>query len=269
MTAFICKTCGVQYADSVSPPARCLICDDERQYPGPNGLEWTTLKSLEQAGYVNAFTALEPGTVSIRTTPQLAIGQRAILVQTPAGNVLWDCITLLDQETVERVRELGGISAIGVSHPHFYATSSEWARTFDARLYLPEADGAFVTDPDSRIEYWSGAVELLPGVTLIQCGGHFEGSAALHWRDGADGRGVLLTGDTVAVAADSHWVSFMRSYPNYIPLPAPEIDRIVSALEPYAFWRIYGGFNGEVAEDAKGAVHRSAERYRRWLHGMG
>lgn len=268
MTAFICKTCGVQYADSPAPPARCVICDDERQYPGPNGLEWTTHEALRASGYENTFSELEPGLISIRTRPQFAIGQRAILVQTPTGNVLWDCITHLDQPTVERVQALGGIAAIGISHPHFYASSTDWARTFEAALYLPQADRAFVTDPGPQIRYWEGAVELLPGVTLIQCGGHFEGSAALHWREGAAGGAVLLTGDTIAVAADPRWVTFMRSYPNYIPLPAAEIDRIVATLEPFAFTRLYGGFSGDVADDAKTVVHRSAERYKRWLRGQ-
>ena len=54
----------------------------------------------------------------------------------------------------------------------------------------------------------------------------------------------------------------MYSYPNYIPLPA--IDRIVKAVEPFSFDRIYGAFWGMVIwQDGKAVVQRSAERYLR------
>ena len=107
-------------------------------------------------------------------------------------------------------------------------------------------------------------MEPLPGsgLTLIRCGGHFPGSCVLHWAAGAGGAGALLTGDTIQVVADRRWVSFMESYPNLIPLGADAIRRIVAAVEPYPFDRLYGGWSGSiVASDAKEAVRRSAARY--------
>jgi glyoxylase-like metal-dependent hydrolase (beta-lactamase superfamily II) len=107
-------------------------------------------------------------------------------------------------------------------------------------------------------------------VTVVQVGGHFEGSTVLHWSDGADGRGALFTGDSIAVTQDRRWVTFMRSYPNYIPLPAETVQGIVAAVEPYEFDRIYGCWPGsEVRTGAKDAVRRSAERYVRWVRGAG
>ena len=265
MDAFICRTCGVQYAPSDAPPARCKICDDERQYVGPQGQQWTTLAELREAGHRNEFRDAEPGLTSISTQPRIAIGQRALLVRTPAGNLLWDCITYIDDETVARVRELGGVAAIGVSHPHFYGSVIEWAQAFGATPYLPEADAEWTARDDPGIRRWSGAVEVLPGVTLVQTGGHFEGSAVAHWRDGADGRGALLTGDSISVVADRRWLTFMRSYPNEIPLPPAAVRHIVDTVETYAFDRIYGGWWPSVLrEDAKDAVRRSAERYIAW-----
>jgi glyoxylase-like metal-dependent hydrolase (beta-lactamase superfamily II) len=64
--------------------------------------------------------------IAIRTEPQLAIGQSAYLVRTPEGNVLWDCITYLDDETIEAIKGLGGLKAIAISHPHFYSTNIEY-----------------------------------------------------------------------------------------------------------------------------------------------
>jgi hypothetical protein len=99
-------------------------------------------------------------------------------------------------------------------------------------------------------------------MTLIRGGGHFEGGTVLHWPAGADGRGALFTGDILQVVSDRRYVSFMYSYPNLIPLPAREVRRIVAAVEPYAFDRIYGAWwNKVVVADAKTAVARSAERY--------
>ncbi len=266
---FICLTCGAQHAASEAEPERCIICDDERQYVGWAGQQWTTLESMRAAGHSNRVQEVrdEPGLWSIDTRPRFAIGQRALLVQTPNGNFLWDCITYFDETTAERIQELGGIAGISVSHPHFYGTMIEWSHAFGgAPVYIPRADAEWVVRPDPVVEYYEGSCEALPGVTVVQVGGHFEGSGVLHWAQGAQGRGALLTGDSIAVAADRRWVTFMRSYPNYIPLPRSALDGIVQALEPYEFDRIHGGW-WELTVDggAKEAVRRSAERYARWI----
>jgi hypothetical protein len=184
-------------------------------------------------------------------------------VQTPAGNVLWDCISLLDAPTIAAVRALGGIAAIAISHPHFYSSMVEWSHAFDAPVYLHADDRQWVMRPDPAIVFWEGETHpLMDGITIIRCGGHFAGSAALHWAAGAEGRGALLTGDTLQVVSDRRFVTFMYSYPNSIPLPARAIRRIVDAVEPFPFDTLYGGWwDRIVMPDAKGAVARSAERY--------
>ncbi|HZE21646.1 MAG TPA: hypothetical protein VE082_06305 [Desulfobaccales bacterium] len=269
MATYICKTCGVQYADSERPPARCIICEDERQYIGWQGQQWTTLEEMRQEGYHNEFRDLEPGITGIATTPSFAIGQRALLVERPQGNFLWDCISFIDDETVERIQSLGGLRGLSVSHPHFYSAIVEWSKAFGGiPVYLPEDDRQWVTRPDSAIRYWRGVRELGPGATLIQCGGHFPGSTVFHWAAGAGGKGVLLVGDTMAVAQDRRHVSFMYSYPNLIPLPAAAIRGILAALEPYAFDRIYSAFRGkEIMAGGRQAVERSAARYLRQIQG--
>lgn len=107
---------------------------------------------------------------------------------------------------------------------------------------------------------------MLPGgLTLINCGGHFDGAALLHWPAGAEGRGALLTGDPIAVTLNRQ-VSFMYAYPNLIPLSATSVARIVKSVEPFVFDRIYGAsFNAQVDRDAKAVVERSAKRYLRAL----
>lgn len=269
MPFYICRTCGAQHAESASPPAHCVICEDERQYIGRGGQQWTTLEELRAGDYENRLIEGDPGVVSIFTAPQIAIGQRAILVRTSGGNFLWDSTTFIDEATVAAVRELGGIQGISVSHPHFYSSVIEWSHAFGgAPVYAPVADREQFVRPDPVVRWYEGNVDLWPGLTLIQTGGHFEGSSVLHWTDGADGRGALFTGDSISVAQDRRWVTFMRSYPNFIPLPAAIIRQIVAAVEPFEFDRIYGcWFGNDVREDAKDAVRRSAERYIKWTGG--
>ncbi|MCB8983374.1 MAG: MBL fold metallo-hydrolase [Ardenticatenaceae bacterium] len=262
MTRFICKTCGTQFADAECEPAHCPICEDERQYIGWNGQQWTTLAAL-QATHQSLIKEEEPNLTGIGSQPGFSIGQRALLVQTPEGNLLWDCISLIDEAAVTAVTNLGGIRGIAISHPHYYSSMVEWSRAFDAPIYLHAADRQWVMRPDPAIEFWEGETKpLWAGLTLIRGGGHFAGGTILHWPAGADGKGVLLTGDILNVVSDRRYVSFMYSYPNLIPLPAREVRRIVAAVEPFAFDRIYGAWwDRVVREGAKTAVARSAERY--------
>jgi hypothetical protein len=260
--AWICVTCGAQHSPAPEPPAACAICTDERQYVGHGGQRWTTLEELRAAHRADVREE-EPGLTGIGSTPSFAIGQRALLVQTEEGNVLWDCLAPFDEEAYEAVRSRGGIAAIGISHPHYYTTMVEWSRAFDAPIRLPAADRRWVMRPDPAIEFWDGDRLDLPGnLTLLRLGGHFAGGAVLHWPAGAEGRGALLTGDILQVVADRRWLTFMRSYPNMIPLPPAKVEAMAATVEPLAFDRIYGAwFDRLIESDAHAAVQRSAERY--------
>lgn len=266
MPHFLCATCGSQFAERDTPPAACPICDDARQYLPSSGQRWLTLDALRRT-HRNAWQRLEPDLYGIGTEPKFAIGQRALLVRTPGGNVLWDCIALLDDATIDVVRALGGLQAVAISHPHYYTTMVEWAHAFDAPVLLHADDSEWVMRPDPAVRFWHGETRGLAdvgidGLTLIRCGGHFEGGTVLHWPAGADGRGALLSGDIIQVVPDRRYVSFMRSYPNLIPLDAARVERIVAAVQPFAFDRIYGAWwDMHIECGAKTAVSRSAERY--------
>ena len=263
MTNYICATCGVQYGETDAPSEHCLICEDERQYIGAKGQRWTTIPEMQEE-YHNRIEDVDPNLTGIGTVPGFAIGQRALLVQTPNGNVLWDCVSLLDDATVEAIHARGGISAIAVSHPHTIGSIVEWSHAFgNVPIYWHADNREWVMREDATYTFWAGETyPLSEGLTLIHCGGHFPGSTVLHWSDGADGRGALLVGDTMTVAQDRRYVSFMYSYPNLIPLNARSVERIVQAVEPFEFDRIYGGWwDYLVASDAKSALKRSAERY--------
>jgi hypothetical protein len=264
-TNFICVTCGMQFTATPKPPDRCPICEDERQYVGHSGQQWTTLDAYRKT-HRNVFAEQEPNLHTILPEPKAGIGQRAFLVGTKDGNVLWDCVPPLDEATIKQVKALGGIKAIAISHPHYYTTMVEWSQAFgDAPIHLHKLDAKWVMRPDDRIKFWEGATKpLFGGLTLVHTGGHFDGFQVLHWPNGANRKGVLLAGDQPAVCQDRRWVTFMYSYPNMIPLSPVAIRKIAASLKPFAFDRLYSAFADQVVKaDAKAAVERSADRYLR------
>lgn len=267
MPAWICVTCGVQYPDTDAPPQACPICLDERQYVGWGGQQWTTPADIARDHHT-VLREEEPDLVGVGVEPAFAIGQRALLVRTPAGNVLWDCVSLLDDEARDQISAMGGIAAICMSHPHFYGAHVDIAEEFGARVLIPRADRAWIQRPSERIEFFDEDAEPVPGVAVARIGGHFDGAAVLHWPAGSDGRGALLTGDTITVVQDRAWVSFMWSYPNLIPLDEATIQTIAARVERLRFDRIYGGWWGRVVvHDGPRAVRRSADRYVARMHG--
>jgi hypothetical protein len=269
MKNFICVQCGTQFAETAEPPSHCPICEDERQFVRHAGQEWTTLERL-QADHHNRMEDEAPQLLGIGIEPEFAIGQRALLLQSPGGNLLWDCITLLDDQTGAEIDARGGIRGIAISHPHYYSAMVEWAERFDAQIFLHAADRDWVMRKSARIEFWEGTrLSLWDGLMLINSGGHFEGGTVLYWPAASRGRGsngALLTGDIIQVVQDRRYVSFMRSYPNLIPLGPAAINRILERIESFPFEEIYGAWwNANVLSGAKAAVARSAERYLRWI----
>jgi glyoxylase-like metal-dependent hydrolase (beta-lactamase superfamily II) len=260
MTKYICAACATQFSPGKNPPDRCPICEDYRQPVRREGQAWTTLEEL-RSDHQNELRELEPGLVGIGMSPRFAIGQRALLIQTPGGNVLWDCIPLLDASTASRIHELGGVQHIAISHPHYYSSMVEWAHEFGATIHLASADREWVMRPDPSISFWTGSIEPVPGVRVVQTGGHFEGAAVLHWR------GALMTGDIIYVlpGRDAR-VSFMRSYPMLLPLSDALLGGLLAAVDDLEYDRIYGAWWESVIDsNAKQVVGESAELYRKWL----
>lgn len=264
MPAFICVACGTQFEPSDQPPAGCPICEDYRQPVRREGQAWATVEEL-RSEHTNEVREVGPGLIGIGTSPRFAIGQRALLIQSDHGNVLWDCVSLLDASTAARIKDLGGVRHIAISHPHYYSSMVDWAHEFGATIHLAAADRGWVMRPDPSISFWSGSLEPVPGVRIVQTGGHFEGAAVLNWN------GALLTGDIIYVlpGRDAR-VSFMRSYPMLLPLPERLLDGLLRAIEGLEYDRIYGAWwESVIARNAKDVVRKSAELYRSWLVGIG
>ncbi|RYP05092.1 hypothetical protein DL764_004053 [Monosporascus ibericus] len=258
----VCTACGTQYPTADRYEVKtCFICDDPRQFTPPTGQTFTTLDELRRSRHKSKWVpfACDDRFTSIVTEPKVGIGQRAILVRTPRGNVLWDCVTLLDDETAEKIRDLGGLKAIVISHPHFYSAHVEWARAFDCPVYLAAEDRkwiaqsseyqVFVTETEWDLEIDGEA----SGVRVLKLGGHFPGSSVLLY----DGR--MLIADTMVTtpAGLGNWetdavggsrdrprgmnsFTFMWSIPNMIPLSPVEMDRMRDILQKYEFKSTHG-----------------------------
>lgn len=255
----ICATCGMQYAE---PREDCPVCEDERQWVPRDGQQWTDLDAV-RAEHTAALRD-EGGVLGIGCEPKFAIGQRALLVRTEHGNVLWDCAAYLDDEIVGAINDLGGLIGIAISHPHYYTTMIEWARAFDVPIHLHESDAQWVGRPDPAIRYWQGRTsELGPGLTLINLGVHFAGGTVLHH---AVGNGSLFTGDIVQVIPDRTHVGFMYSYPNLIPERPSVVRTAAGILDGFTFDTLYGAWwNTVIPTDAHAIVQRSAARYLRFV----
>lgn len=258
-TAFLCVACGTQHAPAAAPPAGCPICEDERQFVPASGQRWTTAADVARTH--RATLKYDHALLGIGCAPDFAIGQRALLVRHPQGNVLWDCIAFLDDALVEILRALGGVSAIAISHPHYYTTMLDWSRAFGGvPVYLHAADRAHVMRGGPELVFWDGETRrIAPDLTLIRAGGHFAGGAVLH---DSRGDGALLTGDILQAVADRRFVGIMRSYPNYIPVGEAVVRRIGDILAPWRFDALYGAFWGRVIPaGAKQAVIASIDRH--------
>jgi glyoxylase-like metal-dependent hydrolase (beta-lactamase superfamily II) len=257
-----CEQCGAQFPNSDERPASCAICEDDRQFVNWKGQTWIAREALSER--LKLVWRDDLGILGIGVEPAFAIGQRALLIQEADGCVLWDCVPLLSSDAVEHVRSLGGLKAIAVSHPHFYGAVADWSEAFGGvPIYLHGDDRAWITGPHPAIMPWSGeSHRLSQDIVLVRTGGHFAGATIMHWRAGAEGRGALLTGDVAMVAMDRQSLSFMYSFPNYIPLNAQSVRRLASAIEPLAFDRIYAAWWGRnIGTNAKAAFTASVRRY--------
>ncbi|PWN48353.1 hypothetical protein IE53DRAFT_389448 [Violaceomyces palustris] len=227
----------------------------------------------------------------------VGIGQTPILVTTTKGILIWDCSALFTRNLASRILQLQQSSrlpflGIFVSHPHFYNSSLTWAKALSTKVHISSLDKEWylrglcqVSDglyslvdtaredfsPEERLDIqacsehvvaWEGDVlEVVPGVKVLRCGGHFPGSSILVWdRDltpghdttsqrAGDGNarrgGVALCSDTFMPCPDGKTFSFMWSYPNMIPLKPKDVEKIWQSVRPYPFQDVIGGWPGK------------------------
>lgn len=256
----ICRACGTQFAETSGLTA-CFICDDPRQYVPPGGQSFTSLAKLRTEGHSLKFEQdeVDANVISIKVDPpDVGIPNRGLLIRTSHGNILWDLICYLDEDAVKHINDLGGLSAIVVSHPHFYTTWADWSRTFqNIPVYLATPDQEWVSRKTvGNVQFLTEIhTTIVPGVTAIICGGHFPGSMALHTDASSTKVSSLFHADTIHTVpnalspdvaspkkhAKGHTsYTFMWSIPNAIPLDPDQILQIWRALKGHSIEATYG-----------------------------
>ncbi|MDI1493269.1 MAG: hypothetical protein OHK93_005057 [Ramalina farinacea] len=290
-----------------------LWISDPRQFVPANGQTWTTLHKLSSS-HKNTWSQdpRDPRIWSFWTEPkvnppflpskpklfalsdyidtkpphqQFAIGQRAFILQTPGGNIMWDMIANLDTDTVARISStFSPLKAVVISHPHYYTTYASWSARLGVPVYIAADDKEWLCQqppPPSgqgavKLNLIEGSPgtkqEILPDVTAIKTGGHFPGSLVLHWEK------YLFIADTIVTVPSAHTPSprppgqttyaFQYSIPNAIPLDPDTIHVIWKAIRDLEFEATFGAFTGMEVRD-KGLRGRMLESMKVQVRGMG
>lgn len=262
MTNYICETCGTQYGASDLPPQGCPICEDERQYVGWRGQRWTEHDALLERYHLRIGE--DEGLLALAIDGDFAIDQRALLLPTDAGNILWESLSLVTEEAVDALRARGGVDRIIISHPHFFSSMGTWSDALGGvPILLHEENRKWVQNPHPAVEYWEGdQLRLSDDVLLVRGGGHFSGSTVLHWATGPRPGGALFAGDTLQVVPTRRHVSFMFSYPNLIPMRASAVTALRRRLAGLSFEDVYGyAWGRNIIGAGEAAVQHSFDRY--------
>jgi hypothetical protein len=257
----ICTACGTQYSQVFTTGALCPICLDDRQAVPETGQSWTSLQELSDNHSV-IIKKLNPYLYELKIAPSFAIGQRALLVLSPQGNILWDCIALLNEPTIEFIKSKGGLKAIAFSHPHYYTTMNEWAQIFNCPIYIHQKDEQWIFNKGEQVSLWSGEEkELWDGIRLINIGGHFPGSSILHALVLSE-NGTILCGDTFYISPSKKHAAVMYSYPNRIPLPLAKVQKIKKQMQNIKFDTLYGFYDYQnIYSNAKQIIEDSLDKY--------
>jgi hypothetical protein len=255
----ICTTCGTEFPSS--DVNACPICDDDRQYVPETGQGWTTRENLSD-NHAVLIRKINPNLFELRVSPSFAIGQRAFLILSPAGNILWDCIPLLNEPTIDFIKAKGGLRAIAFSHPHYYSTMNNWAEVFDCPIYIHKKDEPWIMYKGSHIALWEGVEKpLWDNIRMINIGGHFPGSSILHV-PAFSPKGTIFCGDTLYIARSKRHIAVMHSYPNQIPLPLSEMTRIKNLVQSLEFDAMFGAFEFQnLSTDVREILANSMKRY--------
>lgn len=257
----ICTGCGTQYPANHTTAELCPICADDRQFIPETGQVWTNLDELtDKHGVI--VKKVTDNLYELKMAPAFAIGQRALLVLSPQGNILWDCIPILNEPTISMIRAMGGLKAIAFSHPHYYSTMNVWADTFECPIYIHKSDAQWIFNKGNHVRLWEGIEqELWDGIRIINIGGHFPGSSILHVPF-LSPEGAILCGDTFAISPSKKHLAVMYSYPNRIPLPTREVKRIKDQMQNLRFDSMHGFYDYQnIYSDAKQLLDGSLARY--------
>lgn len=144
----------------------------------------------------------------------------------------------------------------------------------DERQWVPESGQAWTTMADlartGTATSWFEVEPRLYGLTATPQVGIGQQTMVVATSAGVVVFDPLGYVDQAAVFPnpDRRTVSFLRSYPNRLPLSGAVVRRIAAQLDGLHFDRLYNNFGAVVPRAAKEVVAASAERHAAWTDGL-
>jgi hypothetical protein len=241
LPAFVCANCG-WWQRHFDQPSSCPMCLDARHVVPQTGWIFRSAEAA-QAEFPCRWEELEPGAWRFWNEPVEGIGPSSYLLQTPAGNVLFEGCTVFSEAALAAIRDLGGVAVASASHPHAYGALWQIQDRFDPELAL--AAGDFAWSAALQVTWpFDDYLEPLPGVELYRTGGHFEGHTVLFDR----ARRLLLCGDALKFelsAGDRRQattISAHKAFVRGVPLTPHELRRYRDVFAPLDFRQTWTPF---------------------------
>ena len=178
--------------------------------------------------------------------------------------MLWECVSLLDDETAAAVEALGGLAAIAISHPHYYSSMVEWAHRFECPVLLHRDDAEWIMRPDRRDRALGGRDARARRADADAARRALRAAAPCCTGPTAPAARRAAVGRHRAGDPRPRHVGVHVLLPEPDPAAArPTVERMAAALEPYAVRDDPGRLVGRrCRRDGKAVVRRSARALR-------
>ncbi len=249
LTWFTCANCGF-WQRHFAPPD-CPVCSDVRNDLPEDGWNFLPEDRIAETHHGEGIEIV-PGLWAFSTTPALGLAGTGWLIVRPGGNIAFEAAPYYSSTMLTQIEALGGITFLAASHAHGYGALFQLQRRFDPEVVAIQKEDLRMTKAFRVTTPYDDMLELAPGYTLHQVGGHYDGQACLH---DAPGR-RLFCGDMFKIDQDetgrSRAISSHKAYHKDIPLTHAELRRYRDVIAPLAFDTILTPF--EYAPDVSHAI---------------
>lgn len=224
LPAFACTNCGF-WQKFFETPSSCPICTDYRHVLPANGWSFLGLEEARGRGRC-LIDEVEPGIWCYRAERPLGIASLGYVVVRPGGNVGFEGTGWYDEEALDHIESIGGISYLSSSHPHCYGALWQLREKFDPEVILQVGDLPWATAFPPTWTFDEG-LRLGDDAELIRTGGHFAGHTILYLPE----RRIVFAGDALKFEIDPNdgrlatGVSTHKAFVRRIPLTPLEVRR--------------------------------------------
>ena len=227
LTHLSCTHCGFwhRWFEGQRPiTLNCVLCSDVRNALPPDGWDYADVARVS-ASIRPRWKEFTPGIWGFWCEPRYGLAGTGWLIRRDDGNVAFEGAPFYHDEALEQVERLGGVRALGASHPHGYGAIWQLQERFRPELVIHREDIRY-TKAFQVTTVADDVHEMVPGLTLHHVGGHYEGQCVLH----EEARRALFVGDSLKfddfdTEGRVHSLSCHKGYHYHIPLSKEELAR--------------------------------------------